>query len=122
MAGLHGDIQAGLSDGSTVRVDGVQWFSLAAGTRMENIYAGDGNDSLTGSTLANEIYGARGNDLLSGLGGADTLVGGQGNDRLIGGAGPMSLNSRGPSAATGSRISPTTWTRWCWTMRSGAAV
>ncbi|QYZ69904.1 S8 family serine peptidase [Neotabrizicola shimadae] len=87
MAGLHGDIQAGLSDGSTVRVDGVQWFTLAAGTRMENIYAGDGNDTLTGSALANEIHGARGNDLLSGLGGADTLVGGQGNDRLIGGTG-----------------------------------
>lgn len=95
MAALHGNISAGLAGGSDVRVDGQHWFNLAAGTQIENLYAGDGNDTITGSGGANEIWGARGNDRLLGQGGADVLVGGQGNDLLNGGRGADSFEFSG---------------------------
>lgn len=87
LAALQGDILAGLAGGSSVGVDGAHWFSLATAARIENLYAGDGNDTITGSGADNEIRGARGNDRLLGRGGADLLAGGQGHDRLAGGGG-----------------------------------
>lgn len=87
MSTLQGNIQARLTAGTATSVDGVQWFSLATSTRIENLYAGDGNDTVTGSSFANEIWGARGRDRLVGNGGNDTLVGGTGNDTLLGGSG-----------------------------------
>lgn len=95
MAALHGDIVARLAGGSTVSVDGVSWFDLAAGTRIENFFAGDGNDTISGRNGASEIWGGRGNDLIQGLGGADVLVGGQGNDTLTGGTGADSFEFSG---------------------------
>lgn len=87
MAALHGDISASLAGGGTVSVDGSLWFTLAADAAIENLYAGDGNDSLDGSDVANEIWGARGNDRIRGQNGADSLNGGQGDDLLAGGKG-----------------------------------
>lgn len=87
MAGLQGDIAATLGGGGAVTVDGALWFTQAAGAVIENLFAGDGNDTLDGSGAANEIWAARGNDRLRGFAGRDTLNGGQGDDRLTGGKG-----------------------------------
>ena len=62
-------------------------LAIAAGTVIENAYAGDGNDLLTGNLFDNSLYGGRGNDFLMGGGGNDQLVGGSGDDILSGGGG-----------------------------------
>ena len=61
-------------------------------TNIENILAGAGNDSITGSTAANSLDGGVGNDTMDGGGGNDTLVGGAGNDLLIASAGVDNLS------------------------------
>ena len=60
---------------------------LDSGTQIENVFAGDGNDSLTGNGASNTLDAGRGDDVLSGGAGNDTLIGGSGNDLLSGGAG-----------------------------------
>jgi Ca2+-binding RTX toxin-like protein len=57
--------------------------TVASGTTIENIYGGDGNDTLTGNASDNLLYGGRGNDILSGMGGNDTLDGRQGTDTVV---------------------------------------
>jgi Ca2+-binding RTX toxin-like protein len=54
---------------------------------IENLWAGGGDDFVTGNAAANELRGGRGADTLRGLGGNDTLWGQGGNDRIEGGAG-----------------------------------
>ncbi|MDA1357592.1 MAG: proprotein convertase P-domain-containing protein [Proteobacteria bacterium] len=60
---------------------------IASGTVIENVYAGDGNDLLTGNSADNSLHGGRGDDVLSGGDGSDYLVGGSGDDILSGGGG-----------------------------------
>ena len=60
---------------------------LALATAFENVYGGQGNDALTGTSGPNLLQGGAGNDTLTGLGGNDLLYGEQGNDSLLGGAG-----------------------------------
>lgn len=67
----------------TGTIDGV---AITVGN-IENIYTGDGNDILTGSTGTNILYGGRGNDRLDGGAGDDDLFGGDGADTFLGGAG-----------------------------------
>lgn len=57
--------------------------TVAGGTVIENIYSGDGNDTLTGNSANNLLYGGRGDDILSGMGGNDTLDGRQGTDTVV---------------------------------------
>ncbi|OPK02803.1 S8 family serine peptidase [Pseudomonas veronii] len=59
--------------------------SLTITGTLEKVYAGDGNDTLTGNALDNVLVGGRGNDTLNGGAGSDRLEGGQGNDSLTGG-------------------------------------
>jgi Ca2+-binding RTX toxin-like protein len=87
MAAIAGNVTASLDGGGAVRVNGTQWFTLAANADFENIVTGDGNDSVTGNSLNNHIMGMRGNDTLLGQAGNDTLLGGTGNDLLDGGGG-----------------------------------
>ena len=75
-----------LAPGATSTLDGVP-LTIAAGTVIENAYAGDGNDRLSGNDVANRLDGGRGDDTISGGGGGDVLVGGAGDDVLDGGAG-----------------------------------
>jgi subtilisin family serine protease len=56
-------------------------------TPIDNVYLGDGNDSLLGSRGDSVMIGARGNDKLNGFRGNDTVEGGLGNDQLEGGIG-----------------------------------
>jgi len=53
---------------------------------IEDVLAGFGNDTVTGSAVANKLEGGSGADTLNGAGGADTLIGGAGDDHLNGGA------------------------------------
>jgi Ca2+-binding RTX toxin-like protein len=50
---------------------------------VENVFAGSGNDTLTGDGLANLLAGGGGNDTLNGGNNADTLQGGAGNDTYV---------------------------------------
>ncbi|MGV2333389.1 MAG UNVERIFIED_CONTAM: M10 family metallopeptidase C-terminal domain-containing protein [Planctomycetaceae bacterium] len=60
---------------------------LAAGTSLENIEGGSGDDTLIGNSLDNTLVGGGGNDNLSGGDGADWLEGQAGKDVLDGGNG-----------------------------------
>ncbi|TAK86261.1 MAG: hypothetical protein EPO12_02655, partial [Aquabacterium sp.] len=60
---------------------------LAAGTAIEKVIGGDGNDSLTGDDAANYLAGGAGDDVLRGGGGDDVLRADAGADVLTGGAG-----------------------------------
>ncbi len=57
-------------------------LSLTANT-IENVYSGDGNDTLIGSTAANILNGGRGNDVIYFSFGNDRIDGGQGLDSLV---------------------------------------
>ncbi|MGH1576235.1 S8 family serine peptidase [Planktotalea sp.] len=74
-----------------IRVGGVTWADIEAGTNIENAYLGDGDDKAFGNSSANEIHGARGNDTLNGYGNDDVLLGGAGNDTLKGQKGADTL-------------------------------
>ncbi|MCA0995107.1 S8 family serine peptidase [Alloyangia pacifica] len=62
-------------------LDGVE-ISFDA-DEIENIFAGDGDDTLTGSAGDNLINGGRGDDTLFFTEGNDTIIGGAGSDKLI---------------------------------------
>jgi len=62
----------GVIDGAAMRLSGV-----------ENVYGGDGGDTLIGGNSANMLTGARGNDLITGHKGQDNLSGGEGNDTFF---------------------------------------
>lgn len=87
MAAISGDIVANLNASGAVTVAGVAWFTLGPVVQFEHLYAGDGDDLITGNRLGNDIWAARGDDLLRGSAGDDRLNGGQGADRLVGGRG-----------------------------------
>ncbi len=52
---------------------------------FENIFGGDGNDTLTGTSGANQINGGFGNDVLRGNAGLDEVTAGEGDDIIFGG-------------------------------------
>ena len=54
------------------------------GADVERLYAGDGDDTLTGGPAANWLYGHGGSDRLAGATGDDVLRGGVGPDDLAG--------------------------------------
>ncbi len=57
----------------------------------DNLFAGDGNDLITGGGGNDKLYGDAGDDRLYGDAGNDTLYGGAGNDMLYGGDGDDKL-------------------------------
>lgn len=86
-AAVTADIALDLRNGATTRFGGVDAFSLAPGSVVENGVTGDGDDQLTGNSVDNALYGMRGRDVIRGYGGDDHLDGGSGRDRLIGARG-----------------------------------
>lgn len=54
---------------------------------VENVFATDNNDVVTGDSNDNRLLGYGGNDTLIGKSGNDTLIGGDGDDDLYGGGG-----------------------------------
>ena len=75
-----------LTPGVAGTIDGAS-FVISAGTVIENVLGGDGNDSITGNSATNWLRGMHGNDALAGGDGNDMLEGGAGNDMLDGGSG-----------------------------------
>jgi len=75
-----------LTPGGTSTIDGAA-MTISAGTIIENVHTGDGNDSITGNTSDNCLFGWRGTDTISGLDGNDLFGGGLGADTLTGGIG-----------------------------------
>ena len=97
-----GNIIATLSETGSGNVGGnVAGIGNDTFTGIENMFAGAGNDKLTGNSQANELRGYGGNDTLKGLGGNDLLEGRTGNDTMDGGAGSDTINLNG---ATGSIV------------------
>jgi subtilisin-like proprotein convertase family protein len=87
-AAVTSDTTIDLSSGGTIA--GTD-FTLEAETIIENVYTGDGNDSVTGNDVSNTLNAGRGDDVLYGAGGDDILIGGAGNDILYGGGGESLL-------------------------------
>ncbi|WP_425041407.1 S8 family serine peptidase [Primorskyibacter sp. S187A] len=85
LASLQGDVDLALRDGGALSVDGTPWATIEG--RIEQVIAGDGDDTLRADGADNALHGARGDDSLRGGGGDDTLEGGAGADRLHGDAG-----------------------------------
>ncbi|TLU81829.1 MAG: hypothetical protein FDX21_09650 [Chlorobium sp.] len=79
-AAMYRDLELDLRENSTSTLAGNNFLTIAAGSKIENAIAGDGNDKLTGNALDNVLYGMRGNDSIYGLAGNDTMDGGSGTD------------------------------------------
>lgn len=65
--------------------DGGSWVDTDVLINIENVIAGQGNDTILGNDQANALWGEAGDDALTGSGGEDTLSGDAGNDLLEGG-------------------------------------
>jgi Ca2+-binding RTX toxin-like protein/LysM repeat protein len=75
-------------------------LTIGSATTIENVYTGDGNDTITGNSSNNYLNGGRGNDSINGGTGNDTLDGGNGNDSLTGGTGADIFVIRKESSAS----------------------
>lgn len=75
LSGFAGNLSLTLANGKT----GIAGQSLV---QFENMLAGAGNDTVTGTLGANALFGGAGNDILGGKGGLDSLYGGAGDDFL----------------------------------------
>ena len=64
---------------------GADAITLEADAPNTRIFAGDGDDTVTGGGGNDEIFGESGDDRLDGSGGNDMIDGGDGNDYLLGG-------------------------------------
>ncbi len=76
---INVNLSRGVATGSAINTDRLY--------DIENIIAGDSDDTLTGNTRANYLYGELGNDRIDASSGNDFIFGGLGNDSLNGGLG-----------------------------------
>ncbi len=67
--------------------DGNDLIVLQEDVTAVRIFAGAGDDTVTGALGNDEIFGGDGDDVLDGFGGNDSIVGGAGDDYLLGGTG-----------------------------------
>jgi subtilisin family serine protease len=95
-AALTGALSIDLTPGATSMID-ERSVTIAADTVIENVYGGDGNDTIQGNAANNVLFGGRGDDTLSGGAGDDQLHGGPGHDTLSGGPGHDQFWIDGPS-------------------------
>ncbi len=72
-----------ISDGKKSN-DGAPGEGDSVQTDVENVFGGNGNDSIVGNSSANVISGGGGNDTIMGGDGNDKLIGSRGNDTLLG--------------------------------------
>jgi subtilisin-like proprotein convertase family protein len=78
-AAVYGDVAVDLTAGASGTIAGSA-FAIADGTEIENLFTGDGDDTLIGSSADNHLIGGRGDDRLSGAAGDDTVDGGRALD------------------------------------------
>ncbi|MGE4313460.1 MAG: S8 family serine peptidase [Pseudobdellovibrionaceae bacterium] len=81
LAAVRGNASVNLANGATSSFAGHNLI-IANGSNIENVIAGDGNDTIRGNALDNVISGMRGNDTIYGSAGNDILDGGVGTDIL----------------------------------------
>jgi Ca2+-binding RTX toxin-like protein len=79
---VAGAVNVNLAKGTASGADGNDTLR-----HLESVRASDFNDVVTGDNAANYLYAGAGNDIISGGGGKDTLGGDVGVDTLTGGAG-----------------------------------
>ena len=79
----------------TSAADSFDFSGLTSLVSLTFVDAGNGNDTIIGSSFADDLRGGAGNDILDGGGGNDTLNGGAGHDILHGGAGDDILQATG---------------------------
>ncbi len=93
---VHGPVATAITiDLSTGTYDGTaHGWGVITFEGIENIYAGNGDDTISGDALGNYLNGSLGNDTINGKAGNDVLVGASGNDVLTGGAGVDVLDGR----------------------------
>ena len=70
--------------------DGSKWTTASIESRI-NLYGGEGNDTIIGSSGSNKIYAYEGNDTVNAGSGNDTVYGGAGHDKLYGESGNDTL-------------------------------
>jgi Ca2+-binding RTX toxin-like protein len=80
-----------ISIGDDAANDGLAGENDNIHSDVENITAGEGNDTLSGNASANTIAGYGGNDIVDGRAGPDSLVGDNGDDTITGGDGSDSM-------------------------------
>ncbi len=78
-------INVNLEKGTATSSNGADFAGIGTDKlkNIENIIAGDYDDTLIGSRLANSIDGGAGDDTIDGSLGSDTLVGGEGADTFV---------------------------------------
>ncbi|MCA0922766.1 M10 family metallopeptidase C-terminal domain-containing protein, partial [Pseudooceanicola nanhaiensis] len=82
MSSYNNDYDIDLAAGE---IDTILGGYLSTVSGIENVNAGNGDDSIVGSSASNVLDGGSGSDTIFGGGNADTLIGGAGNDQLYGG-------------------------------------
>jgi Ca2+-binding RTX toxin-like protein/subtilisin family serine protease len=85
-AAVTTDLHIDLTPGAASTIAG-RSVLITADTVIENVYGGDGNDTVLGNDADNHLVGGRGDDILWGGAGADILDGGFGADTMSGGLG-----------------------------------
>ena len=85
-AAVTTDLAIDLHPGATSTIAGKSVVA-ATDALIENVYGGDGNDTITGNDADNHLVGGHGDDTLTGGAGNDILDGGTGADTMIGGTG-----------------------------------
>jgi subtilisin-like proprotein convertase family protein len=84
-APISGDMVLNLLTGAGT-IDG-KAITVAAGTVVQTVIGGDGNNTVVGNNAGDRLYGGLGTDVLTGGTGADLLDGRGGSNTLTGGAG-----------------------------------
>ncbi|WP_188910299.1 S8 family serine peptidase [Salinarimonas ramus] len=85
-AAVSSDLVIDLAPGATSRIAGRD-VTMGSQTLIEDVFGGDGDDTISGNDLDNLIVGGRGDDTLFGHGGNDVIRPGQGDATIDGGAG-----------------------------------
>ena len=79
---VTGNVTIDLNPGAQSLIGGSP-LTIEAGTIIEQVFSGDGDDTLIGNAANNILYGGRGNDILLGGAGNDILAGGEGPDAFL---------------------------------------
>lgn len=87
VSSINVNLSRGMATGGAINSDRLY--------NIENIIAGDGDDTLSGSTSANYLYGELGDDRIDASSGNDFVFGGVGDDSLNGGLGVDELTGGG---------------------------
>ncbi|HEX3356222.1 MAG TPA: hypothetical protein VHS31_04495, partial [Tepidisphaeraceae bacterium] len=87
--GIHSFYDVGTTKSITINTDGGADVITADSTVKTTliVYAGEGDDSITGGGGKNILFGQGGNDTINGGAAADALVGGAGSDHVNGNGG-----------------------------------